>query len=147
MQLGTKDEKFFLKTIDVLPNCTIIVKNYREMVFGFRKEQIIMMFMSKKVKMMIEFDLQRFAYIYNSAVNSLVIGTSEDDLIENRGSGVTIDTGEGDDSVYNRGGIDCTINTGAGNDSVKNEGNFCTINTGAGNDLVNLGVDAYRNVL
>ena len=55
-----------------------------EMVFGFRKEQIIM-FMSKKVKKVIEFDLQRFADISNSNSDSLVTGTSENDVIENGG--------------------------------------------------------------
>ena len=54
------------------------------MVFGFRKEQIIM-FMSKKVKKVIEFDLQRFADISNSNSDSLVTGTSENDVIENGG--------------------------------------------------------------
>ena len=87
------------------------------------------------------------ANIHNDESDTLLSGTSDDDFIDNQGSNVTINAGDGNDYVYNDyGGDDCTINTGAGNDSVYNSGNDCTINTGAGNDSVyNSGNDCTIN--
>lgn len=90
------------------------------------------------------------ANIYNSKLNKVVNGTSDDDSIKNgyysnyyeytAGNDSTISAGDGDDTIENYGNH-VSINTGAGNDSVYNYGgsynsDYATIDTGAGDDSV-----------
>ncbi|MBR3498298.1 MAG: hypothetical protein IKO05_04820 [Selenomonadaceae bacterium] len=87
------------------------------------------------------------AYIYNTASNTLLSGTSKADSIQNGGvwdgsyhyggSNVTIDAGAGNDSIQNNSGSDVTINGGAGDDSIYDSWvSNVSINGGAGDDSI-----------
>ena len=80
------------------------------------------------------FSLQRFAYVENSANNTLLSGTNGKDKIFNSGSNVTIDTSAGDDSIYS-GGSFVSIDSGDGSDTVRNSGT-ATISGGDGHDYI-----------
>ena len=75
------------------------------------------------------------ADIYNSASNTLLSGTRDDDSIDNYGDEVSINAGNGDDYIYNSGDS-VTIEAGAGNDSIDNDGENVSIDGGAGNDYI-----------
>ena len=91
------------------------------------------------------------AKINNTTSNTLISGTSDDDIINNgglwdddsryspfhdEGSNVAIDTGAGNDSVYNDTDDYITINTGVGDDYVENNGDSVMISGGKDNDFV-----------
>ena len=70
-----------------------------------------------------------------------VVGTDDDDDIDNRDSKVTIDAGKGNDSITNwEEGSKVSISGGAGNDFIDNRDSKVTIDAGKGNDSIeNLG--------
>ena len=85
------------------------------------------------------------ANIYNTARNTLLSGTSDNDTIKNSAGGVTIQSGAGDDSIYNSTFSGYTINgsngyvtidAGADNDTICNYNRYVSINGGAGNDEI-----------
>lgn len=78
----------------------------------------------------IVFDLQRFENINNVASNTLVSGTTGDDIITNSGEYVTIDGGAGDDSIGNTGS-NVSINGGDGNDVITDENGSVSVDINA----------------
>ena len=83
--------------------------------------------------------------IEGEEISMIVIGTSDDDSIENTLEGATINASEGNDSIYNEGanskidggdGADTIQNGGTWNNSFHDGGSNVTINGGAGNDSI-----------
>ena len=79
------------------------------------------------------------AEIYNDKSYTLVLGTSDNDSIDNEVGNVTIDAGAGNDSIENWRGDRVSIDGGAGNDYIYNtpeeDGGGCTGSCG-GDDVV-----------
>lgn len=76
--------------------------------------------------------------ISNGNDNILVSGTSEDDIISNYGSKVTIKADAGNDNIYNDyEGSSVTIDAGEGDDDIENlGGSIVSISGGKGNDTI-----------
>ena len=81
--------------------------------------------------------------IYNYDENTVISGTSGDDVINNYyASNVTINGGDGNDSINNddRKNVDqasyLLVNAGNGDDNISNVGEWATINGDAGNDYI-----------
>lgn len=82
------------------------------------------------------FDLQRFDYIENSTVNTIISGTSENDTIYNTGAVVTIQAGAGDDSIKNTANL-AKIYGADGNDIIYNySSSEVTLVGGKGDDSI-----------
>ena len=88
--------------------------------------------------------------INNTASNTIVNGTSNNDSIYNTGTNVSISGGTGNDYIYNDRGTSVLMNGGTNNDTLYNyKGNLVTINADNGDDeahsyegdsvLINLG--------
>ena len=70
-----------------------------------------------------------------------LVGSAEDDTIQNYGSKVTINSGAGNDFIENGNGIYKTngkdsINAGDGDDTIQNNGSNASIELGVGNDYI-----------
>lgn len=82
------------------------------------------------------FDLQRFDYLENSTVNTIISGTSENDTIYNTGAVVTIQAGAGDDSIKNTADL-AKIYGADGNDIIYNySSSKVTLVGGKGDDSI-----------
>ena len=84
-------------------------------------------------------DARSFNVIPNNKNSVEVMGTAQDDFIENEASasGVTINAGKGDDYIYNRG-ANSSIDAGDGSDTIStyNRNGNMTIRGGKGNDKI-----------
>ena len=72
----------------------------------------------------------------NNKSYTLVLGTSDDDKIDNNVGNVTIDAGAGNDSIENWQGDIVSIDGGAGNDDIYSSGASVSVGGGDGNDNI-----------
>ena len=87
---------------------------------------------------------------YNNRVNDTIVsGTSENDVIYNNATNVTINAGDGNDSIGNHGGNqngNDFIDGGDGADTIDNHVGRVTISGGAGDDSIYNGNDNYVSI-
>ena len=74
--------------------------------------------------------------ITNSKSNKYITTYAGSDSINNTGSHVIINAGDGDDTIGSRRGAHVSINGGRGNEKIVVEGDYITIKGGAGNDSI-----------